>query len=258
MGLPSTSDAELGQARATRWWIRGRRIGSIERAARFVDDVGFALLFPAQRAVVPSLWEAVAGEDEEPFGSGMGTNEQRVWTWKDELPRRGLAWYGAYLGGRGSFLSPELLAMLYPGAGEPDDHEHLNLSPTAHEIADAIAAEPLPSATLRALVGDRSRYQRAITELQRTLLVTTAGVHEAGSGWPAAMISLTCHQFDIGGAADHALATGRFLDTMLATTAGELARAFRWPVATARARLEQQVELGKASFDGTRYSSSHP
>ena len=107
-----------------------------------------------------------------------GHERATVWTWKDELPRRGLAWYGAYLGGRGSFLSPELLAALYPGAGDPGDHLYLDLSPTAHEIAEAIAAEPLPSATLRALIGDRGRYQRAITELQRNLLVTTAGVHE--------------------------------------------------------------------------------
>src|SRR5215216_5618489 len=38
MGIP---DAELGQSRAARWWVRRRRIGSIERAAAFVDDVGF-------------------------------------------------------------------------------------------------------------------------------------------------------------------------------------------------------------------------
>lgn len=253
MGIPSTSGSGLGQARASRWWVRGRRIRSIERAARFVDDVGFALLFPAQRAAVPSLWEAVAGEDEEPFGSGMNANEQRVWTWKDELPRRSLAWYGAYLAGRGSFLSPELLAALYPAAGDPTDHLFLDLSPTAHEIADAIAAEPLPSATLRALIGNRSRYQRAITELQRNLLVTTAGVHQTGSGWPAALITLTCHQFDVGGTSDHALATSRFLDTMLTTTPSELARAFRWTVAQARTHLEQQVETGRATFDGARY-----
>ncbi|GAA1158514.1 hypothetical protein GCM10009630_65810 [Kribbella jejuensis] len=255
MGIQETSDAELGKARAVRWWVRGRRVGSIERAAKFIDDVGFALLFPAPRTVVPSLWDAVAGEDEEPFGAGMGTNEQRVWTWKDELPRRGLAWYGAYLGGRGSFLSPELLRALYPAAGDVGDHLLMDLSPTAHEIAEAVAAEPMPSATLRALIGDRGRYQRAITELQRSLLVTTAGVHDTGSGWPAALITLTCHQFDVGGRTDHALATGQFLDTMLATTAGELARAFRWPVAQARARLTEQVELGRATFDGTRYLS---
>jgi hypothetical protein len=257
MGIPITSDAELGQARATRWWVRGRRIGSIARAADFVDDVGFALLFPAPRAAVPSLWEAVAGEDEEPFGAGMGTNEQRVWTWKDELPRQGLAWYGAFLGGRGSFLSPDLLRALYPAAGDPTDHHSLQLSPAAHEIAEAITAEPLPSATLRALVGDRSRYQRAITELQRSLLVTTAGVQETGSGWPAALIALTCHQFDVGGGPDHSLAAERFLDTMLATTPAELGRAFRWPVAQARVRLDELVEKGRATYDGTHYRAQH-
>jgi hypothetical protein len=244
---------ELGQARAARWWVRGRRIGSIERAAAFVDDVGFALLFPAPRAAVPSLWEAVAGEDDEPFGSGMGTNEQRVWTWKDELPRRGLAWYGAYLGGRGSFLAPDLLNALYPGAGHPSDHQSLELSPAAHEIAKAIAAEPLPSATLRALIGDRSRYQRAITELQRNLLVTTAGVEDTGSGWPAALIALTCDQFEVGGGTDHARATQRFLDTMLVTTPAELARTFRWPTAQARAHLNELVDDGRATLDGTHY-----
>jgi hypothetical protein len=246
-------DVELGQARASRWWIRRRRIGSVERAGAFVDDVGFALLFPAPRMVVPSLWEAVADEDAEPFGSGMGPNEQRVWTWKDELPRRGLAWYGAYLGGRGSFLSPELLAMLYPGAGEPDDHEELQLSPPAHEIARALAMEPMTSASLRSLIGDRNKYQRAITELQRHLLVTTAGVQESGSGWPAAVITLTCEQFDVGQGANNTQAASRYLDTMLAATPVELARAFRWPTAVAREQLDRLVDSGSATYDGRRY-----
>ena len=45
---------------ARRWWVRGRRIGSVERAGKFIDDVGFALLFPAPKPIGPSLWEAVA------------------------------------------------------------------------------------------------------------------------------------------------------------------------------------------------------
>ncbi|HEY0616517.1 MAG TPA: hypothetical protein VGD15_02970, partial [Kribbella sp.] len=179
--------------------MRGRGVGTIQRAGKFVDDVGFALLFPAPRPIGPSLWEAVAGEDSEPFGTGMGEDEQKVWGWKDELPRRGLAWYGAYLGGRGTFLSPTLLAALYPGAGELDDHEQLELSPAAHEIAAALAIEPLSSAALRSLLGDRNKYQRAITELQRNLLVTSAGVQELSNGWPAALLTLTCEQFDVGG-----------------------------------------------------------
>jgi hypothetical protein len=256
MAKASTADAGLGSARARRWWVRGRRVGSVQRAAAFVDDVGFALLFPASRALAPSLWEAVAGEDAEPFAAGMGKSEDKVWTWKDELPRLGLAWYGTFLAGRGSFLSPTLLAAIYPSAGEVDDHESLSLSPAAHEIAGALLPEPLPSAVLRKLVGDRSRYQRAIGELNRHLLVTTAGVHESGSGWPSALIELTCRRFDVGDRHDPGFAARRFLDTMLQVTPAELARAFRWPVAQARARLDEIVSEGSAVCDGIAYRTN--
>jgi hypothetical protein len=114
----------------------------------------------------------VAGEDAEPFAAGMGVPEQRVWAWKDELPRRGLARYGRFFAGRASFLSPALLAALYPGAGEVDDHEALPLSAIDHDLARILAREALPSAELRAAVGDRARYERAAVELQRRLLVT--------------------------------------------------------------------------------------
>jgi hypothetical protein len=246
-------DVGLGSARARRWWVRGRRVGSMGRAAAFVDDVGLALLFPAPQVLAPSLWEAVTGEDTEPFAAGMGVPEQKVWTWKDELPRRGLAWYGTFVAGRGSFLSPSLLAALYPGAGEVDDHESLALSPTAHKIARALVAEPLPSAVLRRLVDDRNRYQRAIVELHRNLLVTTAGVQERRSGWPSALIELTCRRFDVGDRHDLICAAGRYLDTMLQATPAEMARAFRWPVAQARARLDELVSRGWAWSDGVRY-----
>lgn len=247
------SELQLGRARARRWWVSARRIGSIGRAAAFVDDVGFALLFPAARAIAPSLWEAVAGADAEPFATGMGAEEQKVWTWKDELPRRGLAWYGAFVSGRGSFLSPQLLAALYSAAGDIDDHASLELSPAAHEIAEALVADPLPSATLRTLVGDRSRYQRAVVELQRHLLLTVAGVSESNSGWPAAVFDLTCRRFDVGGRLDHGIATRTFLATMLKTSPADLARAFRWPVADARDRLDELVAAGAATRHGREY-----
>jgi hypothetical protein len=251
--VDDTSERRLGRARAARWWVTGRRVGSIERAARFVDDVGFALLFPTPRALAPSLWEAAAGEDVEPFADGMGPTEEKVWAWKDELPRRGLAWHGAFVAGRGSFLSPELLAALYPGRGEIDDHESLPLSTTAHEIAQALAGEPLPSAALRALIGDRNRYQRAIVELQRQLLVTTAGVQENRSGWPSALLELTCHRFDVGAGPDHDLVATRFLDTMIEATPADLARAVRWPTGQARGRLDELVRAGRAESAGGRY-----
>jgi hypothetical protein len=233
--------------------VTGRRVGSVGRAGSFVDDVGFALLFPTPRALVPSLWEAVAGEDVEPFATGMDANEQKVWTWKDDLPRRRLAWYGTFVSGRGSFVSPSLLRLLYPGTGDLDDHDALDLSPTAHEIAEALSPEPLPSATLRKIIGDRSRYQRGIVELQRQLIVTSAGVQEQSSGWPSGVLDLTCRRFDVGGGADPVSAAGVFVGTVLETTSADLARAFRWPVTEARAHLDTLAAADRAIAEGDRY-----
>lgn len=253
----STSDDDparrLGEARARRWWVAGRRIGSIQRAAAFVDDVGFAFLFPTPRMFAPSLWDAVAGGDAEPFATGMEANEAKVWAWKDDLPRRRLCWYGAFLAGRGSLLSQEIVAAFYPGEGAPDDHESLPLSPAAHHIAEALAAEPLSSAALRALVGDRNVYQRAIGELQRQLLVTNAGVQEQSTGWPSALLDLTCHRFPVGGRQDAALVTARFLDTMLSVVPADLKRAFGWSIPQARQRLDDLVERGTATSSEGRY-----
>jgi len=247
VSVRSNDEVEHCPARAKRWWLVGRRVGSVEAAAAFIDDVGFALLFPAPRVLLPSLWEAVAGEDTEPFAAGMGAPEQRVWTWKDELPRRGLAWYGRFLAGRASFLAPTLLAALYPGAGEVDDHEALPLSAVAHDLARVLAREALPSAELRAVVGDRARYERAAMELQRGLLVTTAGVRENRTGWPSAILDLTCRRFQVGGRLDHDAAAGRFLDTVLRASPADAARGFGWPVSEARDRLEALVLAGQAA-----------
>jgi len=78
---------------------------SVERATAFIDDLGFSLPFPAPRVVLPSLWEAVAGEDAEPFAAGMVCRSSGCGPGSHELPRRRLAWYGRFLAGRASFLS---------------------------------------------------------------------------------------------------------------------------------------------------------
>lgn len=253
-GVPD--DTALGRARARRWWVTGRRVRSVARAGSFVDDVGLALLFPSERLMLPSLWEAVAAEDAEPFATGMDDDEQRVWAWKDELPRRGLAWYGSFVGGRGSFVSPALLRLLYPAYGDETDHEHVALSPTAHEIAAALMNGPLPSATLRVLVGDRNRFQRSVTELQRSLLVTNAGTAEQASGWPSSVLDLTCRRFDVGGGYDKSVAARLFLQVVLECAAGDLARAFRWPVTEARSCLDALVESGHAVAADRTYRSA--
>ena len=230
----------LARARGARW-LPVRRLRSIEEAARFVEDVGFALLFPTDRPTAPTLWEAVAGPDAVPFAHGMGDSESLVWSWKDALPEARMAWSGPFLHRRASLLSPRLLAALYPGEGAPDDHRAFSLSGDAHRIAEALLTGPMPSSALRKLVGDRSRYDRAIRELHRQLLVTSAGTREQRSGWPAVAIELTCRRFDVGDGQDHRYATARFLDTMVEATPADLARAYGWPTDLARAALNDLV-----------------
>jgi hypothetical protein len=218
-------------------WLPRRRVTTLEQAGAYLARHGLALLFPAAGTVVPSLWEAVAGEDAIPFATGMEENESRVWTWKDELPRAGLAWSGRFLYRRASLLAPDLLALLYPGAGEPTDHRDLELSRDAHDLADALGSGPLPTAALRQLVGDKGRYEKAIGELHRCLLVTSAGTAEQRSGWPAVLVDLTCRLFDVGGRADPAAAAARFARTAVSATPRDLSRAYGWPLATAKTTL---------------------
>jgi hypothetical protein len=238
--VPAQDRDALARARGERW-LPDPLLATVAEAATFIDRVGFAVLFPAERVTVPSLWEAVAGPDETPFAVGMGQAEERVWAWKDELPRTGAAWYGKFIHKRASLLSPELLSALYPGAGEPTDHAALDLPDHAHRIAEALLTGPLPTAALRDVVGDRSRYDRAMAALQRHLLVTSAGVQAHRTGWPATVVDLTCRLFDVGGGPNYGYATARFADTMIETTPTELARAFGWSVDTARQRLTALV-----------------
>ena len=76
-----------------------------------------------------------------------------------------------------------------------------------------------------------------MSALQRNLLVTSAGVQAHRTGWPATVVDLTCRLFDVGGGPDYDYAAARFADTMIETTPTELARAFGWPMGTARQRL---------------------
>lgn len=222
------------------------KLASIQAAARYVDEVGLALLFPGPGLEVPSLYEAVAGAGAVPFADGFNEPEALVWEWKDELAAGGLAWYGTFLYRRKSLLSPALLRCLYAGAGSDDDHESADLSVAAHRIADALRPGPLTTAALREIVGSRSAYERAIGELNRALLVTSGGVEPQRSGWPAGVVELTCRAFTVGGGVDRGYAATRFLATLSGATARDLSRAYGWPVGAARAELDGLVAAGRA------------
>jgi hypothetical protein len=253
------------EARAHRWWRRGRPIGSIGRASKFLDDVGFALLFPKSGLALPSLFEAASDRAIERLGSDWGPDTERVWGWKDELPKRQLAWYGRFLHSRPSFLSPAFLKLVYPRAGDPEDFDRSPLGPDARRIARMILLSgPLSTAALReatAAEGGRgaARFSKTLGELGRELVVTHFGTEDQGAGWPSAVLELTARAFDVrrseDASADEARleATRRFLDTMLWARPYHLGNAFGWGAPVARAAFEDLVDRGEAARDGPGY-----
>jgi len=248
--MTETFDPPLADARLARW-LPKRRLATIAAAGRFVDDVGFAVLFPADRVAVPSLYEAVAGPDAVAWADGMGPAESLIWDWKDALPAAGRAWSGKLVHRRACVISAGLLAALYPGEGDLDDHRGVDLPPESHRIADALLHGPLPTSVLRELVGDRPGYERGVTALQRQLLVTSAGAVEQRAGWPATLVDLTCRVFDVGGGADRPGAARRFLGTVIEAVPADLVKAFGWPLATARAEFAGLVAAGAARLTPT-------
>jgi len=245
--VASIHDLMLARSRGARW-LPSPRLDTLAAAARFIDDIGFAVLFPADRVEVPSLFEAVADPDAVAWAQGMGAAESTVWTWKDALPAAGCAWSGRLLHRRASLVSPALLASLYQGQGDLDDHRGFELPPDSHRIAEALLPGPLPSSALRELVGDRKRYGPAIAELHRSLLVTSAGVVEQRGGWPATLVDLTCRVFDVGRGGDRADATRRFVATVIEANPTGLAKAFGWPLPVAKAELSSLLATGEANL----------
>lgn len=115
-----------------------------------------------------------------------------MWGWRDELPRKGLAWSGRLLrGGRASFLCPELLADCCPRVGAPDDFRQAPLGDEARRVAETLLASgPLGAAVLRQAVGLAGRRGGArfsvvvvvVVELGRALVCTSFGAEQVGVG----------------------------------------------------------------------------
>lgn len=254
---------DLAAARLRRW-RPPRAVRTLRGAAHHVEDLGFCLVFPSRGIELPTLLGAVTDLLPERTRDWFTEDVARVWGWKDELAANDLAWYGRFLRGRPSLLSPGLLADLYPRRGEPADFADAPLSATARRIAEIVLLSgPTSTAILREEMDayrgrGRGRFEAALTELGRQLVIGTVGVEEQGAGWPASVLELTARRFDVARrgrdpAAGRRRAGRRFLATMVEARPHELGNAFGWRAAGARAVLEHLVERGEARRSGAVY-----
>jgi hypothetical protein len=183
-------------------WRRRRalRLRGPQEARRFVRRVGFCLFWPTDGLEMPNLLQAIAG-NARPLSSGYDDPAiGRSWNWKDESLDKRWWYYGKLLRRRSTLVSLDLLPAFYAlsrNYGDPHDYlveyEEGRLSAEAKAIYEALLEKgPLDAVRLRqetrlASVQAKSRFDRALVELQGDLKVLPTGVAEAGA-WRYAFI----------------------------------------------------------------------
>jgi hypothetical protein len=184
-----------------------RRVLTAVEAVKFIDGMGYCMLFPVTNVPLPSLYFAVTRRN--PHEKMVWDKySAMVWNWKDELPRRRRAFYAKYFRGRGTFISLRLLPHFLAkreSTADPGDHERFysegRITADARIIWKALAEHgPLATLELRhackmdSKAGNK-RFKRAILDLQRLLIAVHSGAEQETAAWASGRYDLTCRAF---------------------------------------------------------------
>lgn len=229
------------------------------------------MLFPVTNVPLSSLYYAMTGRDS---GDGVVFDEhfERLWRWKDELPRRHRAYYAKYFRGKGTFISrghlPNFIAMREAIAG-PYDHDRFYREGRICDDARLIwqtLAENGPLATLELRHACRMettagnvRFKRAILDLQCLLVVSHFGAEQETGAWASGIYELTSRAFpeatsaafEIEPASARAALAAKFAECSLDTQPMQLARLFGWTKAQAEIAWQAAHEDRLAAQSGT-------
>src|SRR5271170_759369 len=222
-----------------------KRVVTAADAVRFIDAVGYCLLFPILGLPLPSLYFACARRECTSWDKYC----LRIWTWKDELGRKRRAFYSKYFKGRGTFISlkllPHFLAMEGSAWAARDfDRAYAagHISADARTLWEALADHgPLATLELRNVckmetqAGNR-RFKKAALQLSRLLIVFHSGAQQETDSWASNRFELTARAFPgaVGRAREIAPADARhvlaakYLEWHPNADARTLARLFRW------------------------------
>jgi hypothetical protein len=181
-----------------------RKVRTAADAVRFIDAVGYCLLFAIKRVALPSLYYVCARR--QAFTWDKYT--EKIWEWKDELPRGGRVFYAKYFKMRGTFISLEMLPHFLASAGAPlaaEDFERFyaagRISHEARTVWRALAEHgPLPTLELRHACkmeskAGNARFKRAMQELNCLLAVTHFGAEQETAAWASNRFELTARAF---------------------------------------------------------------
>jgi hypothetical protein len=250
MIFPLTRKA-VQEARAERYRQRpDLRVRTQEEALEFLNDVGLCLLFSAQDVELPSLWGALCGGNRPLPGNHDDYELGLAWRWKDELPVAGQVLYGKFLRRKPVFVSLDLAPYFYalsPNYGEPDEdylQDYLDgrMTAEAKQVYEVLLAEgALPTSRLRRDAGlggktNAGRFDRALAELQMDFRIVKVAISDANRWGYCYVYDLLYRHFAATVEASRAITGGqarevillRYLQTVVASTSGEVRKLFGW------------------------------
>ena len=190
-------------------------IRTVPQAAKWVDKVGLALLFPKADVVLPSLWEQVSGLQVTEWD----TEEMNFFWWaKDELPVRGLTCVGKHLARHVACVAPRLLPTLVAANGEPAEDD---------PVVDAIRSlGPLTGPQLREVTGlPKKEVDRSLASLHHRLVLTNSHLVHEGSTWGTLAHDVLARKWKVPKRLPARDAAGRELAALVLGHAGELTAA---------------------------------
>ena len=177
-----------------------RRIETVQAALAFVDEVGFCHFWPIKGAELPNLFHAVAGRVRPVPSQHDDPDISKSWRWKDDALGQRQWCYGKLLRKRATIVSLEMLPLFYAcseNLGGLDDYldeyQAGLMSAEAKWVYEALLEHgPLDTIQLRqeahlASGNAKSRFNRALVELQTGLKVLPVGVARTGR-WGYAFI----------------------------------------------------------------------
>jgi hypothetical protein len=191
-------------------------IRTVPQAAKWVDKVGLALLFPKADIVLPSLWEQASGLQV----TDWDTEEMNFFWWaKDELPARGLTCVGKHLARHVACIAPRLLPTLVAANREEPEGEE--------PVVDAIqSVGPMTGPELRDATGlTKKEVDRSIAALHHQLVLTNSHLVHEGSTWGTLAHDLLARKWKLPKKLPEREAARRELAAIVLGHAGELTAA---------------------------------
>ena len=245
------------------------RLKNVTDALTHVDRRGFVMFWPIKGIEMPSLWTAVAGD--KPVANEHDDPGHITWSWKDQMLDQRRWYYGKLLRGKATFVSLEILPNFYalsPRLADLDDYREAylagHLTHEAKAIADVLLKRgPQNSVGLRQITrmtaqNSKSRFNRALTDLQRGLWILPIGIAEAGSWRYAFIYELFDRWFpDVPRQAPGiSLRQARkelakcYLQSVGISKSNEIAKLFRWDQEKTRQALDELETVGEVQFIG--------